>query len=986
MTNIEPEINSTVEETVNISLRAIAYFTERGFTSEQIRELERDGVRDVSKEENLKACFHIWDKQKQQHISADGMLFPGVNQVRFFEPVEVNGKKVKCLTASGKPMTALNPDAPVITEGYADAMAGTMHGGILTGALPGVSGARKLLKEGSKQTISFDSDGWSNPSVFLALIYAGLHTGGKVCILPEIAEYPKAGLCEYFMAGHTAEDYKKLIESAYTPKALLLEWPNHWQNLPGTRLSRALNYACRLGAEFLDEAEQELLINRISKNTPLSKRLIKQKLAKYKRILDRKAEEFERRHLESLGLVPPAPASNKTPTPMEYGLELSPQYEAHWRFDLQQQTWRCYEPKKGFWEIKHDAEIEGIITDESLKRGVKFADLSFIKKVCDVLKNRLRITQWHQQSRSNFVNFRNCVLDVSTGQIFPHSPHFQFTSCLERDYNPIPSLPADPIEALRQHAPIFYQYASDSMGGNERKIKKLLAVIAGVLKFKFSELQFFIHLIGPQGTGKSVFAKILGEIIGQQNTEATSIEALTGNNPGYEFANIINKQLVIAADEDSASKNLGRIKKMVGNDLISYRQIQKPVASGRFMGALLVTSNYPIFCTSKSSGLDRRLCLIEFPNQVPVERRNSSLEELISPELSAITSIALSLQDSEIAELIKGIGEGSVADNRIKAWDMKCRSNSVAAWMNDWVIQSPGERVPVSRLYESYKEKATEAGERNQLKRESFSTALQDICRDTLQWEVKSGRTCQHRYIEGVRIRNEADSSHPFIEDIIGHDNPMTPYDSPMTASMTASNPDTVSIMTAMTGKTEVFADSEKNNLNTESEVIPAEENINISADTENTSAELSYPSQPSQDEDLGLSSTLSSTCHEAVTGLSPAQVEQLSRIREAMAKAKDWNEYQAMLKDSPSFTKKEKAAIKNALTESEQNHLRVLKQSTLKPTHCRLKNAVNAAIWEINHWLAGGMIQIKTNAGILLDYSISEIEFINKPDGLNPA
>jgi hypothetical protein len=74
----------------------------------------------------------------------------------------------------------------VLTEGFKDAAAGTLHGGIATGALAGVSHYRKALKQGSGETIVFDADGWTNPQVFSNLVHAGYYLRGKIQLVPEI--------------------------------------------------------------------------------------------------------------------------------------------------------------------------------------------------------------------------------------------------------------------------------------------------------------------------------------------------------------------------------------------------------------------------------------------------------------------------------------------------------------------------------------------------------------------------------------------------------------------------------------------------------------------------------------------------------------------------------------------------------------------------------------------------------------------------------
>jgi hypothetical protein len=83
----------------------------------------------------------------------------------------------------------------VVTEGFKDAAAGTLVGGIPTGAIAGVSHYRQCLKQGSNQTIVFDADGWTNPAVFAHLAKAAQWVNGKVALVPQwVGE--KAGLVE----------------------------------------------------------------------------------------------------------------------------------------------------------------------------------------------------------------------------------------------------------------------------------------------------------------------------------------------------------------------------------------------------------------------------------------------------------------------------------------------------------------------------------------------------------------------------------------------------------------------------------------------------------------------------------------------------------------------------------------------------------------------------------------------------------------------
>ncbi|MFM6204964.1 DUF5906 domain-containing protein, partial [Planktothrix sp.] len=106
-------------------------------------------------------------------------------------------------------------------------------------------------------------------------------------------------------------------------------------------------------------------------------------------------------------------------------------------------------------------------------------------------------------------------------------------------------------------------------------IKKLLAVINGVIKFRFSELQQFVHLSGKPGTGKGTFLRLLQKCVGKGNYQGSSLSSLSSE---YELASIIDKQLVIFSDE---RKQVGceTILKLTGGDDIRFREIRKSPGS-----------------------------------------------------------------------------------------------------------------------------------------------------------------------------------------------------------------------------------------------------------------------------------------------------------------------------------------------------------------------------------------------------------------------
>jgi predicted P-loop ATPase len=252
----------SIDSPANLRPEHEAHLRSEGFCDDHINKMMSWGVRSLTTEAAYDSGFKCKDEAAQTETvrSSSGILFPFTHefgQLRCDNPPTRRGKPAKYLTQTGKDSQAWMPPGQavkVITEGFKDAAAGTLNGGIPTGALAGVSHYRKALPKGCGHTTLFDYDGWTNPSVFASLVSAADWCNGTIQLVPEIEGEPKAGLCEYFKAGRTAEDYKKLINSAMSIRQFLLELPRRWGKLPSDKFGQALRTVFALAIKHLDNA------------------------------------------------------------------------------------------------------------------------------------------------------------------------------------------------------------------------------------------------------------------------------------------------------------------------------------------------------------------------------------------------------------------------------------------------------------------------------------------------------------------------------------------------------------------------------------------------------------------------------------------------------------------------------------------------------------------------------------------------------------
>lgn len=231
-----------------------------GFTSDQIHTMETWGVKSLTEAKAEALGFKLWDKLQRKYLTDGGLNFPhskAFGQIRFNNPLRPKNKKeVKYLsTANSDPVMWLAgtnlEQLEAATEGFKDAAICTLNG-IKTGGFTGIDFVPYNVPQGWGKPIIFDSDGWRNPSVMAGLIKAALWTEGKINLFPEMEAYPKGGACEFFLTGHTADDYLALIEESYDPKDLLVKWSEKFIHYDDT-----LRYECvRVYCEAIEKLKQ----------------------------------------------------------------------------------------------------------------------------------------------------------------------------------------------------------------------------------------------------------------------------------------------------------------------------------------------------------------------------------------------------------------------------------------------------------------------------------------------------------------------------------------------------------------------------------------------------------------------------------------------------------------------------------------------------------------------------------------------------------
>jgi len=444
-------------------------------------------------------------------------------------------------------------------------------------------------------------------------------------------------------------------------------------------------------------------------------------------------------------------SQEKTPSPDVLGAALAEKYSKTLAFNNESHCWMHYEADfPGVWSPETDEFIESLVYRIIKAKGIKGFSPSYLTAVTKIMRSELIVRKWVEASK-DYLPFENGVLEIETKELLPHNPSYRFTWSLPRQHNQLASDWAT-IET----------WMDEATGHNEGLKAILLCWLNAVLKGR-SDLQKFLYLTGPGGTGKGTMLRLCSALIGERNTLSTSLE--DWNNNRFEPANGYRKRLIMFADEDKYKGSLGNFKKLTGGDWLRGEEKGKKAFQYKYDGMVMAASNFPVFGSDTSSGMARRLLTVPFSCTVPGAKVRD-LDTLFVPELDALTNCVLALDDEYITQTLRQISAPSPEVIR-QTWEYRMRTDSIAAWLNDCLIHDPdaseaigNDRDDVEQLFGNYYQNATTTGGKPKGSRE-FRPSLLELCNVILGWnDVIYKRTASARLIQGLRLRRPGFDDH----------------------------------------------------------------------------------------------------------------------------------------------------------------------------------------------------------------------------------
>lgn len=247
-----------------------------------------------------------------------------------------------------------------------------------------------------------------------------------------------------------------------------------------------------------------------------------------------------------------------------------------------------------------DVDIERIIhfeINKNINKAGRAEIREFIKLKTQVSTDEMN-KDWHK------IACKNGVLNLVTSELEEPNKAIVNTICIPYEYS-----------ADAAYSPRIDGFMKDITNGDIVKMQFLYQV-AGYCLLKRNLFEKFFLFKGEGGTGKSTFTNLVHKLVGGDlNCSHAALDTLDND---YYIATLKDKLVNIDDDvvDGMLLENTGRFKSIVSGNIISARQIYKEVDNFVPYATLIFSCNKLPRIMDKTTGLYRRMVLIELNHKV----------------------------------------------------------------------------------------------------------------------------------------------------------------------------------------------------------------------------------------------------------------------------------------------------------------------------------------------------------------------------------
>lgn len=392
--------------------------------------------------------------------------------------------------------------------------------------------------------------------------------------------------------------------------------------------------------------------------------------------------------------------------------------------------WWLWDRNKLAWIMVDETDIMNLV-DEALSNQPYTVQAKLRDQILEALKRAGRKNKPEQPKRS-WLQFKNKVVDVETGETFDSTPKYFFTNPINWELGE------------SEETPVMDKLFKDWV--DEKHSQSLYEIIAYCLS-----PEYFIHIVvcltGGGSNGKSTYLKIVHKFIGAHNITSTDLDTLI--NSRFETAKMFKKLVATMGETNfSTLSRTSLLKRLVGEDLIGGEFKNKAGFDFYNYAKIIIATNTLPVSEDRTRGFYRRWFLIDFPNEFPPDR--DVFAEIPDAEYNNLARKCVNL----LKKLRQQRRFTHEPDIETKTKDYEDRSNPINAFIKEKCVREIDAKVPFFELFDQYAIYLTQRRFRKQSKKE-VSTVLEAEGFETRRGSAKraDGSETTWVYVLGLRFK-----------------------------------------------------------------------------------------------------------------------------------------------------------------------------------------------------------------------------------------
>ena len=331
---------------------------------------------------------------------------------------------------------------------------------------------------------------------------------------------------------------------------------------------------------------------------------------------------------------------------------------------------RVYEP------IEPNA-FSDFIYDLMREIGVKAGDILF--KGRDVVRMaNMAVQRKTIEYDPNKICFTNGVYDIKNDKFSDFSPkHCVFTAV---DY------PFDPMQDSPENAYLWHRFLREVLP--DEGARDVLQEFLGLLFIDRKEIKVdvMLFMLGRGANGKSVIFNVINGLIGSANISNYDLsDLITSKDKSHNLASINGKRLNYCSDISAKVINSESFKAIVSGEPQPARFLYGNPFMAYDMPFIIANGNSMPPTQDLSDGFFRRVLILPFQVEIPIEKQNPRLSSELATEYTAIFNWILQGRKRIIKNKFKFSTSEVIRTANLQ---YKCDNNNVYEWVRSMEFRS----------------------------------------------------------------------------------------------------------------------------------------------------------------------------------------------------------------------------------------------------------------------------------------------------------